>query len=198
MNLYKYILVLTIPCLMGCAKRNFYPDQYNPGLSRFTSQGYDIMSVYIDDTAFANPFSPFRENAPVEITKDSTNSIYDTLSISWQLGFSDTTNHNLPPYQFFSILIPVDKSFSLNDLFGWDGKIFPSNGTTVTTKLITDNGPTTLIGSGRIYVVNIAPPDTSSSPGFIFSGLFEGAAGSNQITKGRFDFTVYESDLNFR
>jgi hypothetical protein len=186
--------------LAGCSKppRNFYADQYNPGLSIFTSYGFNIVTAYINDSAYINPYDDRIGNFPVSINVIHTTSTYDTLYISWQIEYNDTSQLSLSNYGVLSLLMPVSKSFSADDFLGWNGKKFPIDPTTVTIQLgyYGDNVPS---GAASVYFVKITP-DTND-PNFqkyFFTGLFEGSIGDSiQITKGRFDFEINPSQINF-
>ena len=114
---YSIITGLLMLCITGCAKRNFYPDPDDPGLSRFTSYGYNIATVYINGDAFINPFrGAYRGNSLPALSKDSTSGALDTLSLSWPIVLNDDVS--LPyngAYQNISLRIPVPKSFTQSD-----------------------------------------------------------------------------------
>jgi hypothetical protein len=196
---YNMALAIAIG-LAGCSKppRNFYDDQYNPGLSIFTSYGFNIVTAYINDSAYINPYDDRTGNYPVSINVIHTASIYDTLCISWQIEYNDTSQLFLSNYGVISLLMPVSKSFSAEDFLGWNGKKFPVDSTTVTIQLgyYGDNVPS---GSGSVYFVKITPdPDDPNFQKYFFTGLFEGSIGNSiQITKGRFDFEINPSQINF-
>ena len=212
-----FIFSLVVFCLAGCNKpRDFFPDPYNPGLSRFTSRGYDIVSAYINDTAYANPYINSTglfsvstgSNSPVSINVIHTSSLSDTLSISWQIAYSDSGIESNPPYYSLSLLMPVPKSFSEIDFLRFQGQRFPlDSATNISIQLNSINYYTNgnyyynanpLTGPAGIYFVSISavPGDTTGL--FSFSGLFDGSIGNNiSITKGRFDFYINPSEINY-
>jgi len=206
----KCVVLAIVISLAGCTKppRNFYADQYNPGLSIFTSYGFNIVTAYINDSAYINPYidptywgasagTP-AGNTPVSIDVIHTASIYDTLCISWQIEYNDTSQLYLSEYSVLSLLMPVSKSFSADDFLAWNGKKFPIDSTTVTIQLgyYGDNVPA---GNASVYFVKITPDTNDTSfQKYFFTGLFEGSIGNNiQITKGRFDFYIDPSQINF-
>jgi hypothetical protein len=211
---YLYRLLLLVGVffsITGCQPvRNLYPYPYNPGLSKFTARGYGIVSTYINDSPYVNPYSgysfygpPAFGNAQVALTINHTSTTFDTLEISWYVtpNFSATSYYY--GYSYIDFFMPVPKSFSEDDLLSWRLKRFPEDDTTETVSVgITSNGnynSTPLLGPGSIYFVRIDPQGTAGAPQqYIFSGLFQGTTGDSlHITKGRFDFIITPSTLNY-
>jgi hypothetical protein len=204
----KCVVFAIAVSLAGCSKppRNFYADQYNPGLSIFTSYGFNIVTAYINDSAYINPYiDPAyfgtglpAGNTPVSINVIHTVSTYDTLCISWQIEYNDTSQLYLSNYGALSLLMPISKSFSVDNFLAWNGKKFPIDPTTVTIQLgyYGDNVPS---GTASVYFVKITPdPNDPNFKKYFFTGLFEGSIGNSiQITKGRFDFEINPSQINF-
>jgi hypothetical protein len=56
-NIFLILLLLNFS---GCKKRNFYPDPDDPGLSRFTSYRFNVVTEYINGVPYINPFSATR------------------------------------------------------------------------------------------------------------------------------------------
>ncbi|MEP7253595.1 MAG: hypothetical protein ABI683_14485 [Ginsengibacter sp.] len=194
--LYGFILL----ALSGCAKRNLYPDTDDPGLSRFTSHGYNIATAYINGDAYINPFlGSLRGNALPSIGKLSTAAPLDSLMISWQLELNtDLTPPPLSPYQNIVLMLPVSKSFTAGDFLLWNGQRFSLDSNAVVLNSFSDplNRRT---GPANIYFVKIDIDNSNtSSPAYQISGLFDGKIGDSiTITKGRFDFRIPTSNLNF-
>lgn len=188
------LLLSAIVSFSSCERSVFYEDVDDKGISRFTSQGYNVVSSYINQepwvgeagAAFIYP-SPF----PVYIQKISSSAVDDTLSIQFRGEFSDTILFSNQPgkrFGYINFSIPVSKSFSLNDFFAWQGKRFPSGNMTTTIWLSDEYAANKISGSGALYFVKILPGAGGS---FIFSGLFSGNIGDSVIlTKGRFDFKM--------
>ncbi|MEJ0101851.1 MAG: hypothetical protein WDO19_07690 [Bacteroidota bacterium] len=210
-NLNKNItcLILLLVLLTGCYKRrNFYEDADDPGLSRFTSRGYNILTLYINDSAYINPYSYYLlgggSNSSVNIQKIQTNAAQDTLGISWQIEYHTSRGDQLSSYYNLSLFIPVAKNFNEKDFETWQGKRFPYD--PAVNVIIQLNGGYNSIGNvllsgpASIYFVKIGPQHNPGATGsYYFSGLFEGNTGSNniRITKGRFDFYIDPLQLNF-
>lgn len=192
--------------ILGCNKRNFYPDPNNPGLSLLTSRGFDIMSTYINEIPFVNTyhgslFSGAILNSPVLIMKIHTSAVLDTLSIFWtiQPGDNSYTGAFLD-YNFLNILIPVPKAFSASAFLAWNGARFTTNsGTGVTIRLNNDYLPDSASNdTAGIYFIQIVPVGSDTSGEYYFSGIFEGNIGNSiSITKGRFDFMIDPSQIQF-
>src|SRR5258708_7786015 len=132
-----FLLLFTF-CLIGCGKRNFFEDTNDPGLSRFTSRGYNIATNYINDTAYINSenFSLFRGfyNSIAEIKKIHTSSSNDSLNILWPIVVNDTNSLYSPAFTL-SFLLPVSKTFALADFIQWNGKRFPDSNISVTVRV---------------------------------------------------------------
>ncbi len=199
------LLHLSLILFSACTqRRNFFEDSDDPGLSRLTSRGYDIVTLYLNDSAYINLYEHHNlggsSNSKVAIEKILTNSNKDTLSISWKIQYADETD---PPVGFYnlSLLIPVPTTFNKSDFQNWEGKRLPYDvPLNVTLRLNRNNSsfnaPDT--GTASIYFLKINPHENQNSTGtYLFSGLFEGSAGNNRITKGRFDFFVDKGSLNF-
>src|SRR5579862_5558046 len=71
---------------LTCKRQNLYSDIDDPGLSRFTSYGYNTATEYINGSPYINPFSVFSGNNLASVQKIITTTSLDTLSISWRLG----------------------------------------------------------------------------------------------------------------
>ncbi|HVZ95294.1 MAG TPA: hypothetical protein VG847_00360 [Chitinophagaceae bacterium] len=189
------LAVSAIILFTACAKRNFYPDDNDAGLSRFTSYGYNIATNYINGKPFINPFSALHGNFLPVFNKISTNSSEDTLNISWAIEREDTTTYE--PYHYLNLWIPVSKTFSKENLLGYNGTRI-TDSCSITLERAPVSPDTTTKGSANIYFVKIEE-DKSYSPAHLqISGLFDGNIGDSVlITKGRFDFNIAESALNF-
>jgi len=107
MKLKYCIILICIPFLMSteCRRDNFFPDPDDPGLSRFTSRGYNVATAYINDEPFGNNGS----NYPL-LQKDSSGSVIDTLKFAWPLYPNDFVNHS-PVYQNIAFLLPISSIF---------------------------------------------------------------------------------------
>src|SRR6185312_12710090 len=154
MKLTPIILLLL---LTGCEKRNFFPDEDNPGLSRFTSRGYNIVTAYINNVPYINPYhnSVFGggSNTVPMLGKISTNSAFDTLSISWQIGINENGQASFnSTYYSISLLIPIPKSFNQNNFLQLSGVRSDSNQIQLNSFI---NQPSSLAGKSNIYFVQI-------------------------------------------
>ncbi|HEY4877332.1 MAG TPA: hypothetical protein VIH86_17265 [Puia sp.] len=191
-NIFVILLLLNFT---SCAKRNFYPDAYNPGLSRFTSYGYNVVTEYINGIPYINPFNRVRGNALPILTKISTNSAFDTLSLSWQIEINGMQS-SVYYYEGTCILIPVSKTFNQNDFLALSGQRFDS--TKSAMQLNVGYIPDEFSGTANVYFVKIYTNSNDSIRTYTISGLFNGNIGSNAvITDGRFDFQISSADLNF-
>lgn len=191
MKYFKRFHLSFIPLffLTTCRFWNFYNDPDDPGLSRFTSRGYNIATSYINGRPFKNmgPYYPL-------LHKDSTGNTIDTLEFTWMLYPNDTSNINAS-YKNISFSLPVTASFTKNDFLAFNGHRF-LNSVPVTLQ---DSSSKIISGIGSLYFVSVS--ENVASPNYRYiklSGLFDGKIGDSVfITKGRFDFEIGENTLNF-
>ena len=176
--------------LTTCHFWNFYPDTDDPGLSRFTSRGYNVASSYINGRTFRNTgfYRPL-------LHKDSSGNTIDTLVFSWGLYQNDSVRVR-SNYENISFLMPVSQLFNKTNLLGFSGQRF-LNSVPLT---IQDTSLNKITGIATLYFVSVSEVVFSgSNEKFIkLSGLFNGNIGDSvTISKGRFDFEVNENSLNF-
>jgi hypothetical protein len=199
---YKILLVCFI-VLSGCGKRNFFPDEDDPGLSRLTSRGYNIATMYINKVPYINlyqkPLFGGVTNRVPTINLIATNGTFDTLNISWEIEINDSSNSYNQPYHSISLLIPVSKNFTAHDFLAMNGERFPFDSNAIAINSF-DNYRDTLSGKSNLYFINInynLPPNNSIGT-YSISGLFNGNIGDSiLITKGRFDFSIDANKVNF-
>lgn len=191
MKLFNSLRLSFIPLffLTTCHFSSFYPDPDNPGLSRFTARGYNVASTYINDSPLVNVASYY----PL-LHKDSTGTPVDTLQFTWALYASDLVSIN-SAYSSISFLLPVPQSFNKNDFLGFSGRRF-LNSIIVTLQ---DSSMQTVSGSASLYFVSVSEALADPNQKYLrLSGLFDGNIGDSVfITKGRFDFEIDQSYLNF-
>ena len=193
---FKHYFIL-LCCLSSiytqCRRDYFFPDPDDPGLSRFTSRGYEVATNYINGRAFINGGGYYLP----PIHKDSTGNAIDTLSFTWGIQPNDSSGFYGSPYSNISFLLPVIEPFRVNDLLAFNGRRF-SNPTIVNIQKIQDTSFKTLSGTANLYFVKVTESTSSSDKYIELSGLFDGNIGDSVlITKGRFDFEINEADLNF-
>lgn len=193
-------MFITLLLLAGCAKRNFFPDEDDPGLSLLTSNGFNIASSYINEVPYINPYHNTIfgiNNYLPALRKIITNSAFDTLSLSWQIEPNDSSLIYNAKYQSITLLIPVPKIFTQNDFLLLNGQRFSSN----TNKINIQSNYylfNQLSGTSNIYFVEIKKDNSVDPKNYIISGLFDGNIGDSiLITKGRFDFEIGAGSLNF-
>jgi hypothetical protein len=191
-----HLLPLVIILVTGCHKRNFFPDEDDPGLSRFTSRGYNVITAYINSTPYINPFSKTRGNDLPTFIKVVSNGASDTLNFSWRFVENNPAGISYQNEKTIAISIPMPKSFSRDDFFALQGKRFDS----ATCRLsLSSNQPGSVSGTANIYFTSIAfasPSPTENN--VMLSGLFNGNIGDSiLLTKGRFDFAISTDKINF-
>lgn len=189
------LFIVLILFFSSCEKRNFFPDEDDPGLSRLTFHGYNIATAYINDVPYVNPYrhSIFGGggNYRPTVKRFISNSDFDTLSISWLIERNDTTGLYNTPFRNISLLMPVSKTFTIRDFIALRGKRFSSNTNVI---LLNSNVSDSIKGVSNLYFIKI----TDDAKYLTFSGLFDGNIGDSiKITKGRFDFRIDVTDVNF-
>lgn len=199
----KFILCLVVLCFSCGPKVYYFPDEDDPGLSRFTAYGFNVATFYLNSIPYVNSHAYYTSGGITSsfplITKFETSGTSDTVSLSWSIGINDNGSPNYNSlYQRISILLPVSKTFNKTNLIAMSGKQFASNTNTVTIQT-SDSLPDTLTGLANIYFVKIAPKRYKDSTIYLrLSGLFNANIGDSiLITKGRFDFEINEKDINF-
>ncbi len=193
-QLFASVCIIIIS-MSSCNKRNFYPDPDDPGLSILSSYGFNIASLYINKVPYVNPYKRgiiggIVNYAPT-LQKVHTGSTLDTLSLSWHIEKNDNSTGYNSPYQNVTLLIPVSKSFSVNDLIALSGKKFPENANAIAVNSFYNPRDQ---GTSNLYFIKISS-DTSA---LYLSGLFDGKIGDSiVISKGRFDFKIDKAAINF-
>jgi hypothetical protein len=177
-----HLSIIPLVFLTTCHIWNFYPDTDDPGLSRFTSRGYNVSTSYINGSTYMNTgsFDPL-------LYKDSTGNSVDTLRFSWSLASNS--------FNYISFLLPVPQSFNKTSLLAFNRQRF-LNSVPITLR---DSSFKTITGLGSLYFVSVTESGSDPAQKYIkLSGLFDGNIGDSvNITKGRFDFEIKESTLNF-
>lgn len=175
--------------LSTCEYSNFYPDPGNPGLSRFTSRGYNVATSYINERPYANTGISY-----TLLYKDSSGNPVDTLKFAWEVYPNDSLRLS-PAFDSIAFLIPVPQFFNKMNLLAFNGQRFLNS---VPVTLQTSSSKI-LSGKGTLYFVAVSEDLSYPPQKYIrLSGLFDGNIGDSVfITKGRFDFQVDERSLNF-
>lgn len=196
MKRFQFLLIILI-FFASCGKRNFFPDQDDPGLSLLTAHGFNIASNYINGQPYVNPFRGIlRGNYLPVLLKESSTNVLDTLSLSWPIELNDGTSISHSKYNSIILLLPVSKSFNKRDFLSFNGQRFASDSARIYLQTNNFNNP--LRGNGNLYFVEIKPDDLINPNSYIISGLFDGNIGDSiLVTKGRFDFRIAINSLNF-
>lgn len=186
----KWMVIIAVSIFVtGCKKNHtqFFEDEHAEKLSVFSDKGYNVMTCYVNDIPFRTTdritngtvFNGMTRE--VQLVKEMYNTDSDTLFITWygdgRSGFSS-----------ISLVMPVQKDFSISDFYGFNGKRMAING--VNGYFIANNYREEK-GTGNIYfhsaIINRYDTLGTSSK---LSGLFEAILPSYKITKGRFDHSL--------
>lgn len=198
----------SILLLAGCSKNltDYYPDAEDPGLAIFSNSGNNLMTCYTkgkpwktDDrffSAIAGSGGGYHIRYEVYIFKQqSTTGNKDTLDISW----TGTYVNDSVTIRNIGIKIPVAPDFSYRNFTALRGQRISVDGT---NGYFYTNGfslPTGDIrGKGSIFFLT-AQADSLPTQRYTgkLSGIFEADFTGYTITRGRFDHTLDEGNLNF-
>lgn len=188
---FKTIHLFFIPLffLSTCNVSRFYPDPDDQGLSRFTARGYNVASEYVNGIAYSNTgsYNPL-------LQKVTTGSLIDTLQFGWSLYPTGVHNTN-DVYGNIRFSLPISQSFSKTNLLGLNGQRFINS----VPFILIDTLSYISRGTATLYFVAITSEKSSNNEKYVrLSGLFDGNIGDTVlVTKGRFDFEIQESKLNF-
>jgi hypothetical protein len=201
----KKILLFLVPGLliMGCSKNytNYYADGEDNGIAIFSNTGNNVLSCFIDGKPWrtvdrkTSGFAYSRTSYEVYISKQLTNSLLDTLIITWEGYYppNNFSNGNL------NLIIPVAKNFSYKDFSALQGQRLQIDTTTAffSTSISGLNNNNTK-GKGNIYFY-AAQLDSIGTSSYIgkMSGLFEADFGAFKITRGRFDHLLTPENVYF-
>jgi hypothetical protein len=196
------LLLLSVFIIAGCSKNEttYFADAEDEGIAIFSNTGNNLLTCFIDGKPWrtisrtTSGFNP-RTSYEVDIVKQITSSLQDTLSISWPGYFS---TDSLNPGSL-TLLLPVAKNFGYKDFSALQGRrlqIDTINGffSTSISRLNTSNRK----GSGSIYF-HAARLDSIGPNAYTgnISGLFEADFATFKITKGRFDHTIVPQQVFF-
>jgi hypothetical protein len=197
----KWFLLWPLFIITGCYRNetNYYLDAEDKGIAIFSNTGNNLLTCFIDGKPWrtGNRTSGgfiSRPRYEVDIVKQITNSLQDTLMIIWSGYFpSDSLNG------YLTFIMPVAKNFSYKDFSALQGRrlqVDTTNGNFSTAISSLNTGNTK--GSGSIYFhtarLDSIGPNTYSGK---MSGLIEADFISFKITKGRFDHTIESPQVLF-
>lgn len=184
-----HLIFLSLFLLTKCNSIGFYPDPDDQGLSRFTSRGYNVATEYINGL----PYSNLGAYYPL-LRKDNAVSSTDTLRFTWRLN-SDNNPNAGSLYDTISFMLPVSPTFNKENLLGYNGQRFLN-----TIPFVLKSASSGILaGNATLYFVAVTSETSTYNEKYIkLSGLFDGNIGDTVlVTKGRFDFEIQESQLNF-
>lgn len=200
-NSYWIIICLVF---IGCSKNysNYYADGEDKGLSIFSNTGNNLLTCFVDNKPWRteNRISfilspPAGPRYELNIAKQITNSLMDTLHFNWRGYFSPDRNS----FGYLSLALPIEKNFGFSNLSAFNGRRFKIDST---TGLFSFYSPTSNMrftnGTGNIYF-HKAVFDSISPNMFIgrIAGLFDADFITTKITKGRFDHTINSDNVRF-
>ena len=182
-----HLIFLSLFLLTKCNSIGFFPDPDDQGLSRFTSRGYNVATEYINGL----PYSSLGAYYPL-LRKDNALSSTDTLRFKW--GLNSGNNPNVRSlYDTISFMLPVSQTFNKANLLGYNGQRFVN-----AIPFILKGTSGIIAGKATLYFVTVTSETSYNEKYVKLSGLFDGNIGDTVlVTKGRFDFEIQESQLNF-
>lgn len=178
--------------LGSCLKQRFFPDPFDPQLSRLTDSRYQTGTCYINGDVYINDwpesgFSIGRPGLPYPSLRRTRTQGADSMDLSWKLMLKEKNTIRPGTYYTISLRMPVRPGFTVSDIQTLEGLRFASG----QGRIYLDHDR--LSGSGGIYFIKVRPDTSGSVPHafFYMSGIFEGDIGDTiQVKKGRFDFVV--------
>lgn len=200
------LLILCTLILAGCSKNEttYFADAEDEGIAIFSNTGNNLLTCYIDGrpwrtdsrTSGGGFAGGLGTNYEVDIVKQTSSSLQDTLLIIWRGYFSTDSFSG----GYLTLRLPVTKNFGYKDFSALQGtrlQIDTTNGffSTSISRLNTSN----IKGSGNIYfhaarLDSIGPNAYNGS----MSGLFEADFTSFKITKGRFDHSFTPQNVSLQ
>ncbi len=181
--------------LAGCLKQRFYPDPFDPELSRLTAKKFQTGTCYINEVVYINYWPDLgislgRPGLPYpRLTKLQGQGAQDSIDFSWRIEKKDDLMYDPDAYRQITIRIPVASDFTSKDLMSWKGKRFNVGECRVYLNTQQEGG------AAGVYFVEVSRHTTEDNRLIYYmSGLFEGSIG-NEITikKGRFDYIMSTS-----
>ena len=196
-------LILPILVLQACVKdvSEYYADGENPGLAIFSNNSNNVLSCFIADKPWRTTTRTTaglifaRAHYEVYIQKQITNTLSDTLHISWN-GYYPP-NKDMPGNLTLHLAIP--KNFTYLSLSALNGQRLNVDATAgyFSTSISQLNNISNR-GSGKIYfntaLFDSIAPNTYNGK---LSGLFEANFNSFKITNGRFDHFFGPDQIRF-
>lgn len=184
-----YLVFITAFFLTTCHFSSFYSDTDDPGLSRFTSRGYNVASVYINEKPFFCEGSIY-----FSIFKQPSGNTTDTLQITFRLWPNDSSLSSQINSKSLYFSMPVPSSFNKNNLIAFSGRRFLNT----VPIAIKDSAGNMNYGMSTLYFVSVKEEIFTYSKYLKISGLFDARLDNGEkISKGRFDMEIDEKDLNF-
>ncbi len=190
-------------CLVfaGCSKNdsNYYADGEHEGLAIFSNTGNNLLTCFVDNKPWRTEsrrlpiISPPGPRYEIDIVKQITNSLMDTLHVNWRGYFTQDRN----TFGYLSLALPIEKNFEFRNLSDLNGRRFKID---ITTGHFSFYSPITNMnfsnGSGNIYfhkaVFDSISPNTFTGR---ISGLFDADFSTSKITEGRFDHNINSDNV---
>jgi hypothetical protein len=201
---FSFCLLLLI--FNGCKKNQteFFEDSQKNGLSIFSNKGFNLLTCYVNSVPWKTADRVIKvfggSDTEIEIEKNRTNALKDTLIFIWKGVKVDSFN-----YKSIELRIAVDSSFRSKDFKStFSGKriVIDStfNGyfrTNINTQFVNRDMPN-IKGNGVILFqkanIDFSSPQNDNS---IVAGLLSTKIGTNEITDGRFDHSLNTVQINF-
>lgn len=186
--------------LTGCSRNDtrYFADAEDPGIAIFSSTGNNIFSCFIDGKPWrtvsrtSGGFTYYRINYEVDIFKQVTGNVKDTLVITWKGYFEGNTVMT----NSFSLHLAVEPGFGYKELNFLQGQRLTID-TAINYFSSTVNGFNSK-GKGHIYFHSISLD--SIGPGMYrgsMSGLLDADFNASKITRGRFDHWIAPDQVHF-
>lgn len=195
-----FYFLLAFFLLTGCSRNDtrYFADAEDQGIAIFSSTGNNLLSCFIDGKPWrtvsrtTGSFTYYRTNYEVDIFKQVTGTLKDTLVISWMGYFEGNTIMT----NSFSLHLAVEPGFGYKDLNLLQGQRLTID-TAFNYFSLTVNGFNSK-GTGHIYFHSIRLD--SMGLGMYsgsMSGLLDADFNTSKITRGRFDHWIVPDEVHF-
>jgi hypothetical protein len=196
-KLFFCVLSLSL-FLLGCGKNstNFYEDPNKKGLSIFSDRGNNLLTALVNEIPWKTrdritDGRTYKTDFEIYIEKQKSNTLKDTLSISW-LG----PRINGSTYNNITLRIAVDSNFTYNDFkTNFSGKRLVIDSST-NGYFSTNFNNSRVKGNGVIFFLR-AGINTTTPNDNILTGLFSTKIGNTIISDACFDHDLNGITVNF-
>jgi len=197
-----FALVLCV-LITGCEKNEsvYYKDPDTPGVAILSNKGNNLLTCFMNGLPWKTLPRTIKYGfgssvSELEIRRIKTNSLTDTLTITWRTDASNQDQYDIV------LTLPVAKNFQLKDMVAYQGRRIEIDSTNGYFSLNQSYSSfSSYNGKGVIYfnTANVDSTGIDNITGRI-SGLLEanflpGTPLSQTVTSGRFDDNITAAEI---